>query len=339
MNEIDFPPFPAMGARGPLVCKAVCFYLAIVDELPFGQVSVLSEHVQTCQECAAEFRVLQGATRLVASLPESVPAAHVDQAILAAIQKQGETARASVQLHTKKYATTGPLVRQLPTRKKASRRWPGALAVAAVLLVLVLAGIFLRGLIFPSGSAQAFRLPDNLSWNGYVLHYTQTLSDSKGQQYQVEVYQDLGTNQMHIESSMQGQFDVVVVTDAQTMVGEDMMHHVAQMGNGVEPWAVDGSMFDLAHLRQSLTSRQMTYLGKETFQGQVVYLVQVGSGQVLLLNMHYFPVTVLHNFTTSGTGAPLYTTFTLMQSIQVSDSMWNMEVPPGFHMGQLPAKS
>lgn len=338
MSSIDMPQFPPVGARGPQVCETVRFYLAIVDELPFEQVSILSEHVQGCRSCAAEFRVLQQTTRIIASLPESAPAAHVDRAIQAALQRRGETSRASVQLYAKNQSPAEPLVRQVPARESASslRRKVASLALAAALLLLVLAGTFLRGLIFPANSAQAFQLPNNLSWSGNVLHYTQTRTDSHGQSYQVEVYQDLGTNQMHIESSMQNQFDVIVVTDSQTMLGEDMMHHVAQIGGEAEAWSVDGSMFNLSRLRQDLTAHRTNYLGKESWRGQEVYLLQASNGRVLLLNMQYLPVNVLN-----GPNANIspYTTFALISSTQVSDSMWNMQVPPDFHMGQLPTRS
>lgn len=334
MNNLDLPPFPPLGASGPLVCESVRFYLAIVDELPFEQVRILSEHVKGCKECAAEFRLLQRTTRMVASLPESVPSARVDAAVLAAIRNRQKTHTAPVELHPEKRKPAPP--QKAPARTPFYRRRVGALALAAVLLLtLVLAGVFLHGVILPAGNTQAFQLPANLSWNGYVLHYTQNKKDAHGKTYQVEVYQDLGTHQMHIESTMQGKFDVVVVTDQQDMLGEDMMHHVAQEGEGVENWAVDGSLFDLDLLRQELSAQHAVYLGQTTFQGQKVYQIRTGNGQILLLNMQYFPVNALQ----SGSSAPAYTSFALMPTAQVSDSMWDMNVPRGFHMGQLPTKS
>lgn len=332
MNNVDLPPFPVPGARGLQVCEAVRFYLAIVNDLSFEQVSVLSQHVQTCPQCAAEFRMLQQATVLVANLPASIPSPHVDAAIRAALKAREEASRASVQLYTKNRKPSR-------ARQPALRSWTTGLSLVAVLLLIVLAGIFLHGLLFPASSARAFQIPDSLSWNGYVLHYIQNETDSQGQSYQVEVYQDLGTSQMHIESTMSGQFDVVVVTDSQTMIGEDMMHHVAQTGDGAAPWAVDGSIFDLAQLRQNLDAHRISYLGTETFKGKEVYLVRVSASQVLLLDTHYLPVNVLQNFISTGTGNSPYTTFELMPTAQVSDSMWDMQVPSGFRMGQLPAKS
>ncbi len=337
MNDLDFPPFPAMGARGPQVCESVRFYLAIIDDLSLEQVRILTGHIQECAGCAAEFRLLQQATRLIADLPESRPSARVDQAILAAIQNRNSTPYAPVQLRPEKREQQAPRAPRPMKRARPSKRRSGVLTLIAALLLLMLgAVVFWRSLIFPSSTAQAFQLPAGLSWNGYVLHYTQTRTDAHGKPYQIEVYQDLGNNNMHIESSMQGQFDVVVVTDNSTMLGEDMMHHVAQMGNDVENWAIDGSLFELNRLRQDLANHRAVYLGQSSFKGQPVYQIRASNNQVLLLNMQYLPVNALNS---SGTGKPLYTTCTLMLSRQVSDSMWDMQVPPGFQMGKLPAKS
>ncbi len=340
MNYLDFPPFPAMGEKGPQVCESVRFYLAIIDDLPFEQVRVLSAHIQECASCAAEFRLLQRVTGMVAALPESAPSTRTNEAILAALRKQQRIAGSSARSHTERQPRDTPESFPAARRTITSRRRVGTLAlVAALLLVLALGGVFLRGIIFPPNNSWAFQLPANLSWSGYVLHYTETRADARGKLYQVEVYQDLGTEQMHIESSMPGEFDVVVITDNQTMLGKDMMHHVAQMGNAVENWAVDGSLFDLTQLRQDLANHSAVYLGKASFQGQEVYRIRASNGQVLLLNRQYLPVSVLRDVTGPGTGVPVYKTFALMTSTQVADSMWDMQIPPGFQMGQLPANS
>jgi hypothetical protein len=339
MNHLDLPPFPTLSDKRPQICETVRFYLAIVDELSFEQVRVLSEHVKECAECAEEFRQLQRATRLMGMLPESAPSTRVDAAILAALQSKQRAARESVQLNTAKQTPATP--RLFPAGKRTRAPWRRAetlALVAALLLVLIGASFFLRGLIFPSNT-QTFQLPARLSWNGYVLHYTQTKVTAQDKPYQVEVYQDLGTNSMHIESSMEGVFDIVVVTDSQTMLGKDMMHHVAQMGNGVESWAVDGSMFDLSNLRRDFATRRAVYLGKETFQGQEVYQIRTANDQVLLLNMQYLPVNVLGNASNSGVSVPIYQICTLLSSAQVSDSMWDMQVPPHFQIGELPASA
>lgn len=341
MNNLEVPPpFPPLGAKGPRACESVRFYLGIIDDLSFEQVSILSAHMQECAGCAAEFRLLRRVTSVVASLPESMPSARVNGAILAALRNEQRTKDAPIPLRPAQAKRRAK--QSLATNEQASRgrRRAGALAlVAALLLILVTSGIFLRGQIFPSANSLTFQLPANLSWSGYVLHYVQTKTDAQGRSYQVEVYQDLGTGQMHIESSMPGEFDVVVITDKQDMIGEDMMHHVAQMGDAVQNWAVDGSLFDLTQLRQNLANQSATYLGQTTFQGQKVYEIRVSGGQVLLLNMQYLPVNVLRNVTGSGTGTSAYQTFELMTSAQVADSTWNMQVPTGFQMGKLPASS
>jgi len=329
------PPFPTMDEKGPQVCERVRFYLAIVDELSFEQVRILSEHIKGCAECAAEFQLLRQATHLVATLPESTPSARVDAAILAELQSRQRTARASIQLHPSKIAQETPRPFAARSRVTRGRAW----ALVAALLLLAVASFFLHGLLFPSGQGEAFQLPANLSWNGYVLHYTQTREDAQGKPYQVEVYQDLGTNNMHIESSMPGKFDVVVVTDKSTMLGKDMMHHIAQMGSGVASWAIDGSQFNLALLRHDLATGRAIYLGKENFRGQEVYQIRTGNGQILLLNMHYLPVNALRNSEGQGSGAPIYQTCELLLSAQVSESLWDMQVPSGFQMGQLPTNS
>ncbi|MGH2478763.1 MAG: anti-sigma factor family protein [Ktedonobacteraceae bacterium] len=334
---VDFPPFPTPGTRGPRVCASVRFYLALINDLPLEQTRVLSEHLQGCPDCTAEFRLLRHTTYLVALLPESAPSARVDKAILATLADRGGPAHWTHRFEPEK--RTDPRIAAFRTPRSTRRRRSGTLALAAVLLLLavILAGVFLRGLIFPASTT--FQLPANLSWNGYVLHYTQARLDAQGQSYQVEVYQYLGTNQMHIESSMPGQFDVVVVTTSSTMLGKDMMHHVAEMGTSVEGWAVDGSLFELASLREDLATHRAIYLGQGTFKGQQVYQMRANNGQVLLLNLRYLPVGVLHSISGPGSGVPVYETCQLMPFAQVSDSMWDMSVPPGFRMGELPGQS
>jgi hypothetical protein len=335
MNNLGLPPFPTLGASGPQVCEAVRFYLAIVDELSFEQVRILSEHVKGCEECAAEFQLLQKTTRMLAALPASMPSARVDNAIRAFARNQ--QARKIVALEPQRAKQTEQkATRTTGKRATSARRRVGTLAlVAALLLMFVLAAGFLRGILWPPAGAQSFVLPSNLTWNGYVLHYIQT-QEMQGKPYQIEVYQDLGTNQMHIESRMEGEFDIVVVTDQQTMLGEDMMHHVAEQGESVAPWAVDGSTFDLAELRQDLASQRAVYLGQTTFEGQTVYQIRSSNGQILLLNNQYLPINALDK---SSSVVPMYSTCELMQTAQVDDSMWDMQVPANFHMGKLPAKS
>lgn len=335
MSNLDLPPLPAPGTSGPQVCALVRSYLAIIDELPAEQVRVLSAHIQECSPCTEEFQRLQKATRLLASLPASTPSTGVDEAILTFLRErspEGTVSTPKSHRRTSSHSTRVPFARR--------RRGPLALVAALILvLVLTLTGVLVRGLIWPAGGTQAFQLPAQLSWNGYVLHYTQNKSDVQGKAYQIEVYQDLGTQNMHIESTMPGKFDVVIVIADASMLGKDMMHHVAQVGDGVANWTVDGSLFDLARLRQDLTAGRAVYLGTGTFQGQEVYQVRAGDGRVLLLNSRYLPVNVLRAPLEARTGVPFYQVFTLLPSNQVADSMWNMQVPPDFQMGKLPEQS
>jgi hypothetical protein len=311
-----------MGEKGEQVCARVRFYLAIVDELPFEQVRILSEHLKGCTQCAGEFQIIQQATRLVATLPESTPSARVDAALLAVLQRRPQTAA---------QATARP---HSPGKPRPTRR---AWALVAALLLVIATGFFMHGLF--AGSRAGLQLPATLSWHGYVLHYIQTRNNAGGQAYQIEAYQDLGTNNMHVESNLPGKFDVVVVTARSTILGKDMMHHIAQMGSSVEDWATDGSLFDLDLLRHDLATGSANYLGQGSFQGQQVYQIRVENGQILLLSMSYLPVNALRNFHGQGTGMPIYQTCQLLLLAQVSDSLWDMQVPSGFQMGQLPAHS
>jgi len=133
-----------------------------------------------------------------------------------------------------------------------------------------------------------------------------------------------------------GQVDVVVVSDNHEMLGMDMIHHVAQMGT--DSWMVDDSLFDLSQLRHDIQTHNAVYLDTDSFKGQEVYRIRWKDGLVLLLDMQYRPVNVLRGAVGPGTGAPIYTTLKLMPSSQVSSSMWDMSVPHGFQMGQLPEK-
>jgi len=169
-----------------------------------------------------------------------------------------------------------------------------------------------------------------------VLYHTETLSGANGMVYHVESYHDLGSNQMHVETMAEGQVDVVVVGDDHEMLGMDMMHHVAQWN--ADAWAIDDSVFDLNELRHELQAKSAVYLDKVTFQGQEVYRIQCKDGLVMLLDMHYMPVNVLHGSSSSDMARPMYDSLKLMPTSEIPASMWDMSVPPGFNMGTLPAK-
>jgi hypothetical protein len=154
--------------------------------------------------------------------------------------------------------------------------------------------------------------------------------------YRVESYHDLGSNQMHIETMASGQLDVVVVSDDHTMLGMDMLHHVAQWD--ADAWAVDDSLFDLAALRHELQTKSAVYLDKENFRGQDVYRIRFKDGLVMLLDMDYMPVNVLQGSASSDMARPMYNSLKLMPASEMPTTMWNMSIPSGFHMGTLPAK-
>jgi len=322
MNNTDLPPVPRAGESGPQVCATIRLYLAILDDLSPEQVNQVFRHASICQACTAEYQLMNSTTHLVADLPTTTPSARVDAAIMAMTAK---TARNGAQ--------SRKLVR--PVRPRRRLTWLiGQLAVAAVLLIGLLTATHFIGLA-PGGS-QTFQLRPDLSWSGYVLYHTQTMTGANGMIYQVNSYHDLGTDRMHVETMVDGQLDVIAVGDQHTMLGKDMIHHVAQWG--ADAWAVDDSIFDLAQLRHDLQTKAAVYLNKDNFRGQEVYRIRYQGGLVLLLDMDYLPVNVLQGATGLGTGEPMYNTLELMPASQVAASMWDMSIPAGFQMGTLPAK-
>jgi len=322
MNNTDLPPVPRAEESGPQVCATIRLYLAILDDLSPERVNQVFRHVSICQACTAEYLLMNSATHLVADLPTTTPSARVDAAIMAMAAK---TARNRAQ--------SRKLVR--PVRPRRRLTWLiGQLAVAAVLLIALLTATHFIGLA--PGGPQTFQLPSNLSWSGYVLYHTQTMTGANGMIYQVDSYHDLGTDRMHVETMADGQLDVVAVGDQHTMLGKDMIHHVARWG--ADAWAVDDSIFDLAQLRHDLQTKAAVYLNKDTFKGQEVYRIRYQGGLVLLLDMDYLPVNVLQGAAGLGTGEPMYNTFELMPASHVAASMWDMSIPAGFQMGTLPTK-
>jgi len=168
------------------------------------------------------------------------------------------------------------------------------------------------------------------------LYHSRTGLTADGAPYHIDTYYDLGTGRMHVETVMDDTLDVVAVGDEHAMLGKDMMHHVAQWG--ATAWSVDDSAVDLAHLRQALQTRSAVYFGKGRFHGQDVYCIRYQNGLVLLLDMQYKPVNLLHGVDGPGIGEPIYAVFKLMPVSQVPASMWDMHIPVGFHMGTLPQK-
>ncbi len=322
MNSTDLPPIPKVGEYGPQVCNTVRLYLAVLDDLSPEQVNLLFKHVQTCSTCTAEFQFLNSATRLVEGLGATSPSPRIDAAIMALqFDKNGMRTRKPVNVAH----------RRRPSVRVISQ---AVVAIAAILFFVILTATHFIALA-PGGS-QTFALPANLSWSNYVLYHSETRTGANGMVYRVESYHDLGSNQMHIETMASGQLDVVVVSDDHTMLGMDMLHHVAQWD--ADAWAVDDSLFDLAALRHELQTKSAVYLDKENFRGQDVYRIRFKDGLVMLLDMDYMPVNVLQGSASSDMARPMYNSLKLMPASEMPTTMWNMSIPSGFHMGTLPAK-
>src|SRR5712691_1861939 len=219
------PPIPKAGEYGPSVCSVVRLYLAILDDLLPEQARQVLEHVQNCIDCAREHYLMQQTTQVFTSLTASSPSPHVDQAVMAAIaarangQKQlvgvsstvgASPAVAVARLIAPARSTTGqnPVGRGRDrpaggNRKRGAFTW-GALAsvaMAAMLLFAILAGMHFSGGSIVS-TPQAFTLPANISWNGYVLYHSETKIAANGERYSVNTYHDLGSGHIHVETMM-----------------------------------------------------------------------------------------------------------------------------------------
>jgi hypothetical protein len=322
MNSTHLPPLPKEGESGPQVCTIVRLYLAVLHDLTPEQVNLLFKHVDRCLSCSEEFQLLNDTTRLVGGLGVSSPSRRVDAAIMA-LQFDQNT------LRTRKVVKRAPL-----SGRSIKMISQAVVAIAAILLFMFLTTTHF--IAFAPSRANAFQLPANLSWSNYVLYHSETRTGANGMVYHVESYHDLGSNHMHVETMADGQVDVVVVGDNQSMLGMDMLHHVAQWN--ADAWAVDDSVFDLAELRHELLTKSAVYLDKESFRGQEVYRIRCKDGLVMLLDMNYMPVNVLQGSSSSDMAKPMYNTLKLMPASTMPASMWDMSVPPGFHMGSLPTK-
>lgn len=347
----DMPPLPGIGEVGPQVCATVQLYLGVMDDLTAEQVAVIQEHVRGCPDCARVQGVMQGATHIFASLPDSTPSSQVDEAVMAAIaarhegtrrggsreeERRGPLGRPGEEEGTR--ATTRREARNVPRREGRGRvrlRWE-AIAAAAMAAVVILALLAMMHFMPWFGPApQAFALPANLSWNGFVIYHSETLIDAHGARYRVNTYYDPGSGRQHVETVMPGSMDVVAVGDGHSVLGMDMMHHVAQ--HDANAWSTDESMFNLAGIRSDLKANRAVFMGKDVFRGEPVYRIRFSNGLVLLLDMQYKPVNVLHGVE-SGSGEPMYDALVLMPPSHVSSEMWDMRVPRGFKMGELPGK-
>jgi hypothetical protein len=323
MNKAHLPPLPPASATGPEVCEIVHLYLAVWDDLTPEQKRAIAVHLEACVNCLSMQHLMNLSTKLVAGLAVSDPSSRVDSAVTAAIaarqHRQAATSPRSFSRYSRSY-------RGIPLHLT------GLVAVAAVILFAVLTTLHFVSI--PTSRQTAFILPATLTWSSYVLYHTETRTNNKGERYQIDTFHDLATDHIRIEMVEDSTVHIAVVGDHHHMLALDMMHHVAQW-NATER-SVDESMFDLPRLRSDLQTHQATYLGKDHFQGQDVYLVRCDNGLVLLLDMHYLPVNVLRGATAPGTGAPMYDRLRLLSHSEVSNSMWDMSVPPGFQMGTVP---
>ncbi|MDQ6645592.1 MAG: hypothetical protein M3Y76_14205 [Chloroflexota bacterium] len=347
-DDEHMPPLPKLGEVGPHVCETVQLYLGVLSDLTTDEAEIVLEHVRACADCATVQRMMQGATHVVAGLPDSMPSAPVDEAVMAVIAARGGRQRgegdASVPIGRESFGQTGEGDASVPTpripapaptgRRHVVLRWRtlAAVAMAAVLLLSLMT--MMHFLIAPQG--QAFMLPVTLSWNSYVVYHSETRIDAHGVRYHVDTYYDPSNGRVHVETVLPGSVDVVAVGDDKSMLGMDMMHHVAQWdANG---WSNDESMFNLAKIRNDLKTSRAAFIDKDVFRGQAVYRIRCSNGLILLLNMRYEPVNVLRGAVGPGTGEPIYDALLLMPSSHVSSDMWNMSVPAGFRMGTLPGK-
>jgi hypothetical protein len=321
---MNLPPLPLANQSGPEVCAIVRLYLAVIDDLTKEQIALLQTHLATCAACEEEFRILEHATWLVGSAVATAPSPRVDAAI-----------RALINGHEQRQRPAPVYITRRPAPRRRLVSLTGALVTAAVVMLALFASLHFSSIFDNAGRQTAFTLPANLSWSRYVLYHSETRIGTGGQLYIVDSYDDLGTGDMRVETKMDTELDIIAVGNNQETMGMDTIHHVAQMG--ADNWMVDDSVFDLSQLRHDFQTKDAVYLGTDTFRGQKVYRIRYRDGLVILLDMQYRPVNVLRGAIGPGTGEPIYTSLQLLLPSQVSTSMWDMSVPPGYHMGTLPA--
>jgi hypothetical protein len=307
MNNTNLPPLPPTHTINSDTCALVQLYLGIAADLSDDQRWLLSRHLQDCPDCSQEWEMLGRVNRSVASLKSSQPSARVDQAVRAAIIAKTQQRRVRQALFS-----PGKLV---------------ATGVSSFGIIVIVALFIIMNL------PTRFQLPEQLSWNHYILYYSQTMTDNTGKQYHIQTYHNLETNQMNVETVMGDEIHVETVSDTHETLGKDIMHHIAQWD--ISDWSSDDSLFNLKELRSDLHTGKAQYLGQDSFQGQEVYRIRTARGVTLLLNMQYLPVNVLQTDGKQGS-APMYERISWLQPGQIPGSMWQMEVPPDYKMGRLP---
>lgn len=318
MMDADLPPLIG-SVYGPSACATVQLYLAVLDDVTPEQAQLVFEHVKSCAECRAELRLLRRVALLAADSAEFAPPSRVDQVVMAAITLKGQ---APHHVFTRRFM------------RERHSPWLMLFAAAAVLVVVMMTTFQLLSALF--SPPRAFALPTNLSWSSYVLYHTETMVGTGEVQYHIYCYHDLGTGLMRVETTAGKDLDIVAVGNGQELLGEDLIHHIAQWG--ANAWGVDDSLFDLGQLRTDLQTHRAVYLGQGTFRGKEVYRIRMRNGLVLLLDTRYLPVNALHSASGPGTGEPLYETLMMLPAPQVPATVWDARVPAGFRVGMLPTR-
>lgn len=346
----DLPPIPALGATGPEVCDTIQLYLSVLNDLPPAQVEAILQHVRACPDCAAQYQILKNVTTNMQAMQASAPSAQVDRAVMAAIASRVATMPSPPAIPVTPPATPVVPARSVKPRvavpiRSRRRAWSSLrgwsqIAAALILLVGVLAvAHYITGSFSGPQNGTGFSLPQNLTWSAYVVYHSETRIAADGERYLVNTYHNIGSGETHVETMMGNTLDIVAISDGTAILGLDMLRHIAQWD--AKAWSVDPTeefMFNLPEMRRDLASGDDTYIGTDVFHGEKVYRLRCKNNLVILLDMHYMPVNILRGAVGPGTGEPVFTSVSLMPATQVSDSMWNMSIPSGFHMGTLPAK-
>ncbi len=191
LPDDTMPPLPKAGEYGPQVCSTVRLYLAILDDLSPREIQLLREHVDNCVDCTTVHRFMQRTTRVFASLPESAPSSHVDQAVMSAIAAKSNRKIPTGATNDQNNRHAIPTPSYITSARERRRSMVGA-----TLAVALAAGALKSRAVKTAAS---------------VAH-------------------DLGSDSMHVETVMPDHLDVIAVGNHHAMLGLDMMHHVAQWG-------------------------------------------------------------------------------------------------------------
>ena len=346
MSTTSLPPLHPSDDYNANTCATMRLYLAVWNDLTPAQRNAALSHIEVCQRCQREQRLMNGVTLLLTTLEESQPSQRVDAAVMAAIAARSQT-------HYQGVGNSDGIFRSGSTRSTNSKQrmsfapqvsWSTSLRYVGIFIAaaVVLLAVFTTTRFVKQSSSSVFLLPATLSWSTYILYHTQKEHDPQGQEYQIESYHDLDSQQVHVETTQGSTLDVVYIgsmDNASPSLAMDEIHHVAQWNT--KTWSLDAtteSMFNLSTLRHELQDQSAVYADKDSFHGQTVYRIRCKNGLMLLLDTHYQPVNVLVGAVGVGTGEPVFDKLKLLPRGNFDNSMWNMQVPNGFTMGALPAK-